>query len=83
LHETIVTKSGFFVMEMSKNSPTSICSSKKILRLASARHIREGRERIGRGEGRGEEGRGWERGRRKGGEGERESKKLAPLNSKT
>jgi hypothetical protein len=56
LHETLVTKSGFFVMEMSKNSPTSICSSQKFFRLASARHIMEdkgGEGRDGRGEGKG------------------------------
>jgi hypothetical protein len=64
-----VTKSGFFVMEMSKNSPTSICSSQKFFRLASARHIMEdkgGEGRDGRGEGK---GRG-KRGRKREGAGE-------------
>jgi hypothetical protein len=45
-----VTKSGFFVMEMSQNSPTSICSSKKSFRLASARQKGENREGGGEGE---------------------------------
>jgi hypothetical protein len=70
-----VTKSGFFVMEMSKNSPTSICSSQKFFRLASARHIMEdkgGEGRDGRGEG--------ERKRQR--EGKRRAGELAP-NTKT
>jgi hypothetical protein len=66
LHETLVTKSGFFVMEMSKNSPTSICSSKKFFRLASARHVMEDKGGVigMAGKGRGEGERQREKGRK-------------------
>jgi hypothetical protein len=43
-----VPKSGFSVLEISKNSPTSTCTSKKFCRLASAGHKAKGRDGEGR-----------------------------------
>jgi hypothetical protein len=64
LHETLVTKSGFFCFGNELKFTYEHLQFQKIFRLATARHLREGRNKDGRGgkgtggEERGGEGRG-------------------------